>query len=244
MDIAAYTIAAKIEDYHWWFRGRRAVLKSVLDYFIRSSQYPLDILEVGCGNGGNLKLLSSYGKLSAMELDNKAMERATRRGLAQIEKGWLPDNIPFESARFDLIAALDIIEHVDDERRSIQALRDRLKSKGYILITVPAYKQLWSRHDDVSRHKRRYTRKQLTAIVKDAGFDIIFCTYFNTLLFPFEAIYLKFSKLLNNNPYTALGIPFAPINRLLEIIFLGECLIIPRFSMPFGLSVLVCARLK
>ena len=244
MDIEAYAIAAHIEDDHWWFRGRRAVLKSVLDYFVSSSKNQLDILEVGCGNGGNLKLLSNYGKLFAVELDDAARERAMHRGLAEVERGWLPDNLPVKGSGYDLIAALDIIEHVDDEQRSIQALRDLLKSKGYVLITVPAYKQLWSRHDDISRHKRRYTRKQITAIVKDAGFDIIFCTYFNTLLFPFEAIYLKLSKLLNNNPYNVLRIPFAPINRLLEIIFLGESLIIPRFSMPFGLSVLVCARVK
>ncbi|MEN6374690.1 MAG: class I SAM-dependent methyltransferase [Smithella sp.] len=244
MDITAYTIAAQIEDNHWWFLGRRAVLKSVIDYFIPSSDCPLEILEVGCGNGGNLKLLSSYGRLSAVELDNNARERAIHRGLAQVEEGWLPDNLPFEGVKFDLIAALDIIEHVDDEQRSIYALRRRLKSKGCLIITVPAYKQLWSRHDDISRHKHRYTRKQIATIVKAAGFDILYCSYFNTLLFPLEALYLKLSNFINNNPYLALKIPFAPINRLLELIFLGESRIIPHVTMPFGLSVLVFARLK
>lgn len=244
MNITTYTIASQIEEKHWWFRGRRAILKSVLDYFFQSCPYTPDILEVGCGNGGNLKLLSDYGRISAVELDNAARERAIHRGLAQIKEGWLPDNLPFEDTKFDLVAALDIIEHLDDERRSIQVLRDRLKSKGYILITVPAYKQLWSRLDDVSHHKRRYTRKQIVSVVKDAGFDIIYSTYFNTLLFPFEAVYLETSRLLNNNPYTALRIPFVPINRFLEMVFSGESLIVPYISMPFGLSILVYGRVK
>lgn len=220
------------------------MLRSVLDRFLPSSRRTSDILEIGCGNGGNLKLLSSYGRLCAVELDDTSRQRASNRGLARVEEGWLPDHLPFDRLRFDLIAALDILEHIEDESGALLALRNRLKPDGLILITVPAYQGLWTRHDELSHHRRRYDLRRLSSMLKECGFDPFYATYFNTLLFPLEALYLKFAASSEKDPYRGLRMPAAPLNALLTGIFFMESLLLPRIRLPFGLSVLALARTR
>src|SRR5262245_43841431 len=122
MDVGAYSLAAQAEDEHWWYCGRRAILKSVLDRYAPRDHRSLNVLEVGCGTGGNLPLFSTYGKVFAVEMDDLARARASNRGIAEVEKGSLPDRIPFEGDRFDLVTALDVIEHVEDDRRAMLSL--------------------------------------------------------------------------------------------------------------------------
>lgn len=244
MDTKLYSLAAQIEEEHWLFRGRRAVLRSVLDRYAPLTDQPRNILEVGCGNGGNFQLLASYGRLFAIEMDDPTRARATCRGLAQVEKGWLPDELPFGNRRFDLIAALDVIEHIEDDWKSIQALRSYLKPNGLLVMTVPAYKWLWSQHDMFCHHKRRYTRAQFVSLLRDMDFDFIYSTYFNTLLFPFAVVHIMLGKLFRGLPYNALNIPPTPLNRILEAIFSLESLFIPHLSFSYGLSILVCAHVK
>ncbi len=244
MDLKYYSIAAEVEDVHWWFRGRRMVLKSVLDNYSHIPKQSTDILEIGCGNGGNLKLLSDYGRIFAIELDAAARERAERRGIAQVEKGYLPDRLPFDNKMFDIIAAFDVIEHIDDDLKSIQAIHARLNPQGLVLLTVPAYNQLWSRHDELSHHKRRYHVVQITSIIERAGFKVLYKSYFNTLLFPLAAFNILLSKIFKRAPYFALKLPPSPINNIFTRIFSFESQILSKFSLPFGMSILVCAQRK
>jgi len=244
METDTYSLAAQAEDEHWWYRGRRAVLKSVLDRYVPTSCRPLNVLEIGCGNGGNLPLLASYGKVFAVELNDAARERAARRGLAQIEKGWLPDGLPFESERFDVIAALDVIEHVENDRQAIVALGNRLTSNGLLLMTIPAYGWLWSPLDEISHHKRRYTSAQLVSLLTDLGFRVCYSSYFNTLLFPFAVTKIALGKLFDLSPCRALRTPPTPMNRLLQAVLIVESTLIPRVSFPYGLSILICASAK
>jgi SAM-dependent methyltransferase len=242
VDAQAYSLAADTEDEHWWYRGRRAILRSVLDRYAPPSSPSRTILEVGCGNGGNLPLLTAYGQAYAVEMDDATRARASRRAVARVEKGWLPDGLPFGDRRFDLIAALDVLEHVDDDRAALKALHDRLMPEGLLIVTVPAYGWLWGWRDEFSKHKRRYARPSLTASLSEAGLDVTYSSYFNTLLFPFAVVYGKLEELLFRSAYQALSVPPTPVNRVLAAIFGLERLFIPRVAFPYGLSILICAR--
>lgn len=244
MDIKYYSIAADVEDVHWWFRGRRMVLKSVLNKYAQKFKPTKDILEIGCGSGGNLKLLSGYGRVSAIEVDDAARKRAEGRGIAQIEKGYLPDSLPFDNKMFDIIAAFDVIEHVENDLKSIQAIHARLKPQGLVILTVPAYKRLWSRHDELSHHKRRYRSAEILSILETAGFKVLYKSYFNTLLFPLALLNILITKTFKSDPYLALKLPPSIINSIFTRAFSFEGRILSRFSLPFGMSILVCAQHK
>ncbi len=240
MNPDTYALAAAVEEEHWWFVGRRQVLCAVLDHCIGTGKQRR-VLEVGCGNGGNLKFLSRYGSVSAIELEDGARARAKSRGLARVEKGWLPDGLPFNEEKFDLVAALDVIEHVDDDLAALERLRGRLHDGGTLLLTVPAYPWLWSRHDELSHHRRRYTAKVLDRLLSQAGFRATFTSYFNTFLFPAGVAHIKFSALLEKNPHAAMKIPANPLNWMLRNIFGAESHFVPRIRLPFGISLVTCA---
>src|SRR2546426_7492791 len=139
MDERTYEIAARVENDHWLFRGRREILAAVLDKHLPPGDAPRRILEVGCGNGGNLTFLSQYGSVFAVEKDNRARERASMLGIGTVERGWLPRAIPFARNSFDLIAALDVLEHVEDDTAALRALGEWLSERGVLLTTVPAF---------------------------------------------------------------------------------------------------------
>jgi len=228
------------EDRHWWFVARRRIVKKVLDYFLKQKANR-EVLEVGCGSGGNLEMLSYYGKLSAFEIDDQARCMANSRNITLVKKGELPKGIPF-NGDFDLICLLDVLEHIDDDVGSIKALSASLKPDGKILITVPAYKFLWSNHDIVNHHKRRYLLRHLLKIIKASGLNVVYSTYFNTLLFPVIFI----TRIINNIVSTKVGsdVNKSPtmVNSILLSIFSSERLLIPRFFWPFGVSILVLAE--
>ncbi len=242
-----YLQYASVEDKHWWFVARRRILQQV----IRKLNLPTNaqILEAGCGTGGNLKILSRYGQVSAMELDEIACQLANQRQVTQVKQGSLPDNIPFKSD-YDLIVILDVIEHLDNDLSALEALYYKLKPGGYLLVTVPAYMFLWSEHDEINHHKRRYRLKGLKQVVKKAGYEVNYGSYFNTLLFPLIATARSLAKLLpkqNQNKYenqnsSDLRMPSKSVNKILQWLFASESYFINRFTLPFGVSVLLLAR--
>ena len=242
MDIESYSIAAKVEEKHWWFYGRRALINKVLKKNTNGILDPVEILEVGCGNGGNLALLSTFGNVSALEMDDNARLRAESRKIAKVEKGWLPDNVPYQDNTFDIIAVLDVIEHIDDDDEALAVLSRILKPDGLLVLTAPAFEWLWSLHDEKSHHKRRYVLADLREKIINQGFRSIYCSYFNTLLFPISFLFIVLSRILRFNTNIAFKIPNFIINSLLKKIFLAESLVVPAFSLPFGVSIIVCAR--
>ncbi len=241
MEAQTYEIAARVEDDHWWFRGRRQILTAVLDRYVPPGGASRRVLEVGCGNGGNLTLLAAYGSVFAVEKDDQARERAYSRGVGTVERGWLPDMIPFADTSFDVIAALDVLEHVDDEPAAVHALRDRLSGGGVLIATVPAFEWLWSAHDVSSHHLRRYTRGRLVTLLRSAGLRVLYCGYFNALLFPLAVVNVKLGRLVSRDVYRGIHVPPRAMNRALESIFTIESRLVPRMRLPFGLSIVACA---
>lgn len=234
MDRSAYASMSAQEQDHWWFVARRTIIDSLVRAHV---PLPSDarILEAGCGTGGNLALLAQYGALDAMEYDADARALASARGLGQVEAGALPDAIGFGDTRYDLIALLDVLEHIEEDDASLKALGARLTPNGRLLLTVPAAPWLWSDHDLLHHHKRRYTHEGLLDVVRAAGLKAEVSGYFNSLLFPFAVAQRVAHQLLRRDaPLDARPSPL--VNAALQRVFAAERHLLARIPFPMGLS--------
>jgi SAM-dependent methyltransferase len=240
MDKNVYLRMSEQDAEHWWFVARRRILRDQI------ASLPLPpgarVLEAGCGPGGNLAMLSEFGQLDAFELDEDARQIASARSGIEVRSGALPGDIGYAPDWFDLIAALDVIEHIEADLESVQALAKLLRPGARLIITVPAYRWLWSEHDDRHHHKRRYTRPAVRRLAEEAGLVVEKCSHFNTILFPL-IVGIRFLKKLAgvaDKPDDDMPSPF--LNIALERIFGAERFPLRYVSLPFGVSILCIAR--
>lgn len=240
MEPIVYSEMAALEDTHWWFVARRQILGHVISGL--DLPRDADILDAGCGTGGNLALLSKYGRVSALEMNEAAREHSVRRGIGEVRYGRLPDEIPYPDSQFDLIVLLDTLEHVEPDSQSLAAVAGKLKPGGAVLITVPAFPILWGPHDVRHHHKRRYTRSRLRLLLPEAGLSLSYLTYFNFLLFPVILAVRLFQKITGADSNQGLKAPPPFLNSILSRIFASERCAVGRFYVPFGLSLLALAR--
>jgi SAM-dependent methyltransferase len=176
---SAYREHFEVEDRHWWFRGRWAVVEALL------ARAPLPpeprILDAGCGTGGNLQRYARIGEAVGVDPSADAVRFCRERGFEAVEQAGLED-LPFEADSFDLIAATDVLEHIAGEQEALQELWRVAAPGAVLLLTVPAYSWLWSEEDEKLHHQRRYTRPRLRRAVEGAGWEPRVATYFNSLL--------------------------------------------------------------
>lgn len=241
MDPQIYDRMAAVEDVHWWFVARRRILTEVLRREVRLPE-GARLLEAGCGTGGNLAMLAGFGEVSAFEPDAGARRLASAKAGIEVRNGSLPEGVPFEDESFDLVAALDVVEHLEDDLESLRALRRTLRPGGWMLLTVPAFPFLWSRHDESHHHKRRYRRDGLLRVMSQAGFSSVKVTYFNSLLFPLIAGVRLVKTLLGYEGTADDALPSSPVNRLLGTTFASERHLVGRVALPAGVSLLAIAR--
>lgn len=240
MERAVFDRMAELDQDHWWFIARRRILKRLIGRVVRPPQ-KAKILEVGCGTGHNLAMLKGFGSLEASELDRCARAVANKRLPGKVKSAKLPDLSMFERNGYDLIALLDVLEHVPDDLASLRATHMRLKPGGALLMTVPANPWMWSAHDAAHHHFRRYTKKQLEELFLRSGLEVQLLSYFNTLLFPLVASARVVGKLTRKESADD-SLPSGPVNWTLEKIFGLERHIIGRLPMPFGVSLVAVVR--
>ena len=228
------------EGRHWWFLGRRRIFTAILDRYFSPTRSPAQVLDYGCGTGTMVEHLSRYGESQGVDMSEDAVRFCHQRGLESVRR-IEPDSLPFPEESFDLVTALDVIEHIDDDRRALRDLRRVLRPGGTLLVSVPAYRFLWGPQDEISHHKRRYVRKQLGELLVEAGFTLRRLSYFNTFLFPPIAAFrvLRPYRPGSRNLRSDLSLTKpGRLNSVLAAVFAAESRLLERFDLPFGVSIL------
>jgi SAM-dependent methyltransferase len=234
MERKVYEQMAQLDQCHWWFTARRRILAELIERVVRPPKNAR-ILELGAGTGHNLAMLSRFGTVEASELDSVARELASERLGREVKEAALPDLSMFPADSYDLIALLDVLEHVPDDKGSLAAILGRLKPGGALLLTVPANRWMWSAHDVAHHHHRRYRKSEIEKLARDAGFDIELLSPFNSLLFPPIAAVRLLGKVTGKDDSDD-AMPGALVNKTLDTIFGLERSLIGRVPMPFGVS--------
>jgi SAM-dependent methyltransferase len=237
---AIYQQLYDLEDGHWWFRGRRAVLWALL----RRAGLPERprVLDAGCGTGRNLAEFGALGTAQGVDPSPQAIDFCRRRGLTGVTAAGI-ETLPFEDGAFDLILATDVLEHVERDDQAAAELRRVAAPGALLVVTVPAYRWLWSQHDDSHHHLRRYTAGALRARLAAAGWRPVLQTYFNSLLLPPIALVRTLARRRPpRDGRTDYQLTAGPLNRLLELPLRLEASLIARgLRFPAGVSIgMVC----
>lgn len=243
MDESVYHLHYEQEEKHWWFAARSIIVRRIIEKY--GNLRPGDtILDIGCGTGAILKELSRTYKVIGIDMSPLAVEYSKKRGLSDVFEMAAED---FPKDKYNVRAALllDVIEHIDDDLSVLKSARDIVGPEGRVIITVPAYMWMWSAHDVLHHHKRRYSARQLRDVLEKAGLEPIKFTYYNTLLFPIGAA----KKLLDRGKSatidsTKLDMPSPAMNTMLKAVFASERGLVPHLNLPFGISLMAVARPK
>jgi SAM-dependent methyltransferase len=238
-----YAIMDRVEDKHWWFVGRRAILESFLVSIVDKLNKPASetrILDIGCGTGANLEMLSQFGNAEGVDVSDAALEFCRGKGLS-VQMG-LAEKLPFEDETFDLTTALDVVEHLDDDIAGLKEMLRVTKRGGYSLIFVPAFMWLWGVQDDVSNHRIRYTKRQIVERLKKAGYSIERATYANWTFFAPIFAGRMLMKLTGIKPESENNVNVSALNGVFGKLFSAERFWLKNFNFPFGVSIVVVAK--
>jgi SAM-dependent methyltransferase len=242
MEQHTYEIMNRVEDSHWWFVGRRAILEEFLRQIIKDQRSKIKdpkILDVGCGTGANLEMLAQFGEAEGVDVSDDALEFCRAKGL-KTHKG-LAEKLPFENESFDLVTALDVVEHLDDDVAGLKEMNRVLKKGGRTLIFVPAFMWLWGVQDDISNHRIRYTKKQIVERLRRAGFEIERATYANWTFFAPILAGRTLMKLTGIKPESENNVNVSALNGIFGKLFSAERFWLKHANFPFGVSIVIVA---
>ena len=239
MERHIYDRMAELADVHWWYVARRRILANLVRREVRPPA-GARILEIGCGTGHNLGMLGEFGMVDGLEVDDAARAVAEQRLGRPIASAPLPELSGIGLRTYDLIAALDVIEHIDDDKAALAAIAKRLKPGGKLLMTVPAHQWMWSVHDTANHHKRRYSKSSLKALINASPLRLGKLGYFNSLLFPL-AVAARGAGRLTGREDSDDRLPPRPINALFARLFGLERYAVGRLPLPPGLSLFAIA---
>lgn len=242
MNTAEYDLMFRMEERHWYFRGKRRIVGELLRPYLGGG--PLAILDAGCGTGGTLATLQNFGKVFAIDPFPEAATYCASRGFPRIAQASVTA-LPFPASSFDLITSLDVIEHVDDDRAALTELFRVLKPGGVLMLTVPACMCLWSGHDVALHHKRRYSAAELRGKVMGSGFRVARLTSFNSILFPPVAAVRMARRWLGIDRASSDSdkLPAPAVNELLYLVMDIEAKLLRSLNFPVGVS-LACVAMK
>ncbi len=239
-----YSQIQAIERTHWWYVARRGI---IFDWVFRAlSNYPAPrILDVGCGTGFNAEYLGNngYSQVTGLEFSDEPLAFCQARNLKNLiyADGTRP---PLRYESFDVILALDLIEHLDDDAQALGEFEHLLKFDGSLIIFTPAFSFLWSLQDEVGNHRRRYSAGELRQKLETVGFGIDKLTYVNTFLFPPIWLARIALRILGGDVQALSENELHPTwsNSLLQAIFAAERPLLRRVNFPFGVSLLCVAK--
>lgn len=240
MQKSNYDLEHQIESSHWWFVGRKRLLKSVLS--AQPLRFDRVAMEVGCGAGSNLNILKSLG-FTVFGLDRScyALSLVAKRLNVPLIAGDLT-KLPLRSESVGLIVAMDVLEHLESDIDGIREIYRTLKKGGALILTVPAFRFLSGTQDIVTGHKRRYVMKELINRLEREKFEIIKSSYFNFFLFFPILIARRLIYLLGVRIESENKVNFPFLNFILKGVFSLEPSLLRYLSFPFGVSILCVAR--
>jgi SAM-dependent methyltransferase len=239
MERAIYDQMRVLQEDHWWFAARREILAGEIARL--PIPRPAQILEAGCGPGGNLAMLQRFGEVCAIEPDEASRTYAAERNGVEVRGGFLPQTAPDFGKAFDLVACFDVIEHVPDDAGAVARLAQYLEPGGFMVTTVPAYAWMWSDHDAAHHHKRRYALAPYRRLFENAGLTVRRASHFNSVLFPpIAAVRLAKNALGRTGGDEAMPPP--PLNATLKGLFGLERALLRLGDLPFGVSILLIAQ--
>lgn len=251
-----YEIIFEVEDDHWWFVGRRAVVFAqienalgtqasqparVAEEELHAAPRAFQSLDIGCGTGATMDHLRKFGEVQGIDLAMIPLSFSRRRGHQRTMCASATE-LPFADETFDLITALDVIEHLDDDVKGLSEIRRTLKPGAPAVIYVPAFQALWGPNDDQSGHKRRYRLPELQAAAENAGLTVEHISYSNFAMFVPIWLGRKLLNLLGRTEASENKINHPLINKLLAWLFASEANWLRRHRLPFGVSVVCVVR--
>jgi SAM-dependent methyltransferase len=238
MDPREYERLAEFEEWYWWHRGRQSIVRHLLRSFAPVSAR---ILDVGCGTGATTDSVRDFGSVVGMDIGEAALRHARARGLPVLRGS--AAQLPVRPGGVDVILALDVLEHLDDDARAAREIHQALAPGGILLATVPAYAFLWSGHDEVLGHRRRYVRRRLLDVLRGAGFEVELCSYVMSSILPAAIALRLFDRWWGRGRRTSGYVLLPrPLNALLAwLVSLGGYLV-RWVNLPFGLSLAAVAR--
>lgn len=235
-----YTDMARLESSHFWFRGRREILHACLRRHLPGGRAGL-ALDAGCGTGANLQLLDRFGEVVGIDVHHAACRFAAAKYPGRLLQGSL-ERLPLRDGSCSVAALLDVLEHVDDQQGVLGELHRVLSPGGTLVVTVPAFRHLWSGHDVAHQHRRRYRAGELRLELDRAGFQVGYHSYFNTHLYPLIAAARLLKRRRQEASASDMQLPSAWLNAMLYGIFRAECLWAGRWRAPFGVSLVALAK--
>jgi len=242
MMLHTYPNLFAVEESHWWHIGRRRIITSFVKAICdQVKDRRARILDVGCGTGANLVRLADFGDAEGVDISPDALKFCRERGLHNVKLG-AAETLPYEDGEFDLVTALDVVEHIDDDVASLREMHRVLRPGGRVLLFVPTFMFLWGIQDEVSHHRRRYRMTELRRAVTAAGFEVERTTYANITFFLPVLLVRKFMRLTGIRAETENNINVPALNRLFGAIFGAERHWLRYLNIPFGVSGLCVAR--
>lgn len=236
-----------LERTHWWFLVRAAIITDTIKYRITNAA-PLSILNIGSATGRTSEILQEFGNVISVEYDLESVEFCKNILKTPVINASI-NNLPFPNEKFDLVCAFDVIEHVKDDENAISEMYRVCKPSGSLFITVPAFQFLWSAHDEINHHYRRYKKSDLLKLFSKNNGSILRVTYFNSILFvpifilrKIQVIFCSKKAIAENSDFESIKSPF--INKIFYLIFSLERWMIKKISFPFGVSILLLWKKK